>query len=179
MAPTACRRAGSGSISLPCSGCFSPFPRGTGSLSVSRECLALPGGPGEFRQDYSCPALLRIPLSRTGEKRTGLSPSTASLSSDFCHRPSSILHGPITPLAPRRQRFGLRPVRSPLLGVSLLFSFPAGNEMFQFPAFACMIMHDRHLDGRVAPFGNPRVKGYLHLAVAYRGLSRPSSPPRA
>ena len=40
-------------------------------------------------------------------------------------------------------------------------------------------MHDRHLDGRVAPFGNPRVKGYLHLAVAYRGLSRPSSPPRA
>ena len=53
--------------------------------------------------------------------------------------PSPILdfHGPITPLAPRRQRFGLRPVRSPLLGVSLLFSFPAGNEMFQFPAFAC------------------------------------------
>ena len=40
-------------------------------------------------------------------------------------------------------------------------------------------MHDYHLDSRVAPFGNPRVKGYLHLAVAYRGLSRPSSPPRA
>ena len=66
-----------------------------------------------------------------------ITPSTASLSSDFCHRQSSIFHGPITPLAPRRQRFGLRPVRSPLLGVSLLFSFPAGNEMFQFPAFAC------------------------------------------
>ena len=64
-------------------------------------------------------------------------------------------------------------------GNHILFSSPAGNEMFQFPAFACMIMHDRHLDGRVAPFGNPRVKGYLHLAVAYRGLSRPSSPPRA
>ena len=42
-----------------------------------------------------------------------------------------------------------------------------------------MIMHDRHLDGRVAPFGNPRVKGYLHLPEAYRSLSRPSSPPRA
>ena len=64
-------------------------------------------------------------------------------------------------------------------GNHILFSSPAGNEMFQFPAFACMIMHDRHLDGRVAPFGNPRVKGYLHLAVDYRGLSRPSSPPRA
>ena len=32
---------------------------------------------------------------------------------------------------------------------------------------------------RVAPFGHPRVKGYLLLAVAFRSLSRPSSPPRA
>ena len=32
---------------------------------------------------------------------------------------------------------------------------------------------------RVAPFGNPRVNGYLPLTVAYRSLSRPSSPPRA
>jgi len=36
----------------------------------------------------------------------------------------------------RRQRFGLFPVRSPLLGESLLFSLPAGTKMFQFPAFA-------------------------------------------
>ena len=33
-------------------------------------------------------------------------------------------------------RFRLFPVRSPLLGESLLFSFPAGTKMFQFPAFA-------------------------------------------
>ena len=32
---------------------------------------------------------------------------------------------------------------------------------------------------RVAPFGNPRIKGYLPLRADYRGLSRPSSPPRA
>ena len=32
------------------------------TLSVSREYLALPDGPGRFAQDYSCPALLRIPL---------------------------------------------------------------------------------------------------------------------
>ena len=31
----------------------------------------------------------------------------------------------------------------------------------------------------VIPFGNPRIKGYLHLPGAYRSLSRPSSPPRA
>ena len=61
-APTACRRTVSGTISLPCSGCFSPFPYGTGSLSVSEEYLALPDGAGKFTQDSSGPALLRILL---------------------------------------------------------------------------------------------------------------------
>ena len=45
-APTACRRMVSGSLSLLCLRCFSPFPHGTGSLSVSHEYLALPDGPG-------------------------------------------------------------------------------------------------------------------------------------
>ncbi len=31
----------------------------------------------------------------------------------------------------------------------------------------------------VAPFGNLRITGYFHLTVAYRRLSRPSSPLRA
>ena len=53
----------SGSFSLPYSGFFSPFPHGTGSLSVSQEYLALPDGPGRFIQGFTCPALLRIPLS--------------------------------------------------------------------------------------------------------------------
>ena len=33
-------------------------------------------------------------------------------------------------------RFGLIPVRSPLLGESRLFSFPPGTEMVHFPGFA-------------------------------------------
>ena len=32
---------------------------------------------------------------------------------------------------------------------------------------------------RVSPFGNPRIKGYVLLPVAYRSLSRPSSAPDA
>ena len=60
--PTACRRTVSGTISLPCLGCFSPFPYGTGSLSVSEEYVAFPDGAGRFRQDSSGPALLRILL---------------------------------------------------------------------------------------------------------------------
>ena len=32
---------------------------------------------------------------------------------------------------------------------------------------------------RVAPFGDPRISGYLLLPAAYRSLSRPSSAPSA
>ena len=42
--------------------CFSPFPHGTGALSVTREYLALEGGPPGFPQDSTCPAVLGIPL---------------------------------------------------------------------------------------------------------------------
>ena len=79
----------SGSISLPCSGFFSPFPHGTGSLSVSQEYLALADGPARFTQGFSCPALLRIPLSITQTTRTGLSPISPDFpdgSGSFTHR---------------------------------------------------------------------------------------------
>ena len=81
--PTACRRTVSGSLSLPYLGFFSPFPHGTSSLSVSQEYLALADGPAKFTQDYTCPALLRIPLSITSLTHTGLSPSLVSLSKLF------------------------------------------------------------------------------------------------
>ena len=90
MAPTACKQTVSGTISLLCSRCFSPFPHGTGSLSVSREYLALRDGPRGFRQDFTCPALLRILLSFVIDSCTGLSPSMAlfpagSTSITSCH----------------------------------------------------------------------------------------------
>ena len=44
----------------PLSGCFSPFPRGTGSLSVIGECSALEGGPPCFARGFTCPALLWV-----------------------------------------------------------------------------------------------------------------------
>jgi hypothetical protein len=42
----------------PLPGFFSPFPHGTGSLSVDHEYLALEDGPPIFGQDFTCPALL-------------------------------------------------------------------------------------------------------------------------
>ena len=64
--PTACRYTVSGTISLPSQGFFSPFPHGTGSLSVTREYLALRDGPRRFPRDFTCPAVLRY-LSRVSE----------------------------------------------------------------------------------------------------------------
>jgi hypothetical protein len=79
-APTVCRQPVSGTVSLPLSGCFSPFPHGTCSLSVVGEYLGLEGGPPTFRQGFTCPALLEISPDFT---RTGLSPAKARLSRRF------------------------------------------------------------------------------------------------
>ena len=45
-------------------GYFSPFPRGTSSLSVTQEYLALRGGPRGFIQDFTCLVLLGINLEQ-------------------------------------------------------------------------------------------------------------------
>jgi hypothetical protein len=47
-------------------GFFSPFPHGTGSLSVNREYLALEDGPPIFSQHITCADLLFVtPFNRT------------------------------------------------------------------------------------------------------------------
>ena len=78
--PTACRHSVSGTVSLPSSGCFSPFPHGTCSLSVMHEYLGLESGLPMFRQDFTCPALLKDIRCSTC---TGLSPTKAGLSIPF------------------------------------------------------------------------------------------------
>ena len=139
-APTACKRTVSGSISLPCSGCFPPFPHGTGPLSVFRECLALRGGPRDFRQDSSCPALLRWQTRISQLTCTGVSPSSPGLSRPFQFINRSLMSAPMTPSTPQRTRFRLCPFRSPLLRISIFLSSPPGTKMFQFPGFARLIV---------------------------------------
>ena len=108
----------------PCLGFFSPFPHGTGSLSVTGEYLALRDGPRIFRQDSTCPALLFV-TGDPGISSTGLSPCFARFS-----KPVRLCRDFVTPYGN-----GLFPVRSPLLRESLLLSFPPGTKMFQFPGF--------------------------------------------
>ena len=105
QAPTVCRHPVSGSISLPSSGYFSPFPHGTGALSVGKEYLGLEGGPPIFRQNFTCSALLDMSMLAAC---TGLSPTEAQLSRRFQFTYTDRL---------------VR-VRSPLLAESRLMSFP-------------------------------------------------------
>ena len=107
----------------PLPGFFSPFPHGTGSLSVDHEYLALEDGPPIFRQDYTCPALLVVPLV-----------PLPTFHVRGCH--PLRLPFPGHSVKSKAKRYRLLPFRSPLLWESRLISVPAGTEMFQFSAFA-------------------------------------------
>ena len=95
----------------------------------------------------------------------------------FCQLLGSSPCGPTTPLL----WFGLLRFRSPLLTESLLISVPGLLRWFTSPSltpvsyfiqiFRCMYFYIR-----VTPFGHLRVNGYVLLTVAFRSLSRPSSP---
>ena len=105
--PTACRHVVSGSLSLPAQGCFSPVPHGTRPLSVTRESLALEGGPPSFTPDFSCRALLRNSTTQDSwVSSTGLSPSLADRSRSFDYRAGCSLAGLAAKqvLQPRRAR---------------------------------------------------------------------------
>jgi hypothetical protein len=85
-----------------------------------------------------------------------------------------VCRSPTTPAMPKHAWFRLIPVRSPLLRESLLFSFPPGNEMFQFPGFASRRSGISRLLGMGCPirtsadqfvFANPR--GFSQLITSF------------
>src|SRR6478735_6263948 len=173
----------------PSPGCFSPFPHGTGSLSVTREYLGLGGGPPRFTRNFTGSVLLGIPLGRYGRFRLRDSYPLwcafpcASTNAVLCHSLEDrqiLLNGPTTPNTQRlpaitRTRFILFRFRSPLLTESRLLSLPVGNEMFHFPTFPPHALCVQpwvtgHDSCRVSPFGNPRITASL---AAPRGLSQP------
>jgi hypothetical protein len=143
----------------PLPGFFSPFPHGTGSLSVDHEYLALEDGPPVFRQDFTCPALLFANLvPPPGFRVRGYHP----LWPDFPDRSANWM----------AKDCWLFRFRSPLLSESRLISVPCPTEMFQFRQFASLDLWIRSrmtLAGRVSPFGNLRIKACL---PAPRSLSQ-------
>jgi hypothetical protein len=161
-APTACRHPVSGSLSLPALGCFSPFPHGTGSLSVTEEYLGLEGGPPTFRQGFSCPALLEDPcplLPVRGCHPLWRAVPDASGSQSRGHWP-----GPRSLVTTGGVSFDV--LSSGYLDISV--------RRVRLPP---LWIHDGiPPKGWVAPFGDLGITGRSPLPRAFRSVPRPSSP---
>ena len=99
------------------------FPHGTGSLSITREYLALGDGPPRFRRNFTCSAVLRIHSRENEVSTTGLLPSTTDLSRSL-RLPRSFVTPYRMSTTPRGKPLGLGyvPFRSPLLRKSHLLS---------------------------------------------------------
>ena len=133
-------------------------------------------GPRGFGQDYSCPALLRWRLKRDRLPVRGCHPLCRRFPDGFPFPRAPSNGAPTTPGRPQPPRFGLIPFRSPLLGESIFLSFPAGIEMFQFPALAplagCAPSKRAGCPIRTPP-------DLIALPGEFRRSTRPSSPPEA
>ena len=77
----------------------------------------------------------QVPEPSLSLSNTGLSPSLAELSCSLLLVTRESVIPALQPRTDESARFGLFPVRSPLLGESRLISLPAGTEMFHFPAY--------------------------------------------
>ena len=169
----------SGSFSLPCSGCFPPFPHGTGPLSVFREYLALRDGPRGFRQDFSCPALLRYLTITVLLPVRGCHPLRPS----FPTRSSSIPVYLCETLLPRLCRnivgLGSAHFARHYSGYRCFFLFLKVLRCFSSLRSPWLYASVGPSTRRVAPFGNLRIYTCLQFPGAFRSLPRPSSPPKA
>ena len=103
------------------------------------------------------------PYSRTYRLSTGtgLSPTMADLSRSFPFLPTSHWPGPRSLATTNGVSFDV--LSSGYLDVSV----PQVSSL------------SGDLNGRVSPFGNPRIKAYSQLPEAYRSVLRPSSPAHA
>ena len=127
---------------IPLTGCFSPFPHGTRALSVGRGIVPWRVVPPASHQIPRVWWYSGSPTRRGHRRLRGSHPLRLAVpgdSADMTHPvgPTScdMGVGPYNPDRPHKgaRRFGLFPVRSPLLRESRLIPLPRGTEMFQFP----------------------------------------------
>ena len=98
------------------------FPSQYYALSVTKEYLALEGGPSDFPQGFTCLVVLWILLSLSSFRVRGFHPLWLAFPKPFPYHSQSLaaVHNP----AMHASRFGLLPFRSPLLRKSMFLSSP-------------------------------------------------------
>jgi hypothetical protein len=180
-APTACKRTVSDSISLPFRGSFHLSLavllryRWQNVFSLGRWSCRIPTG---FLVSRGTWVSIRSPLPFAYRAFTsfGRQFHAVRLNKDFV-TPAKCIHplliNPTTPIIQRMYAlsyngFRLFPVRSPLLRESLLFSFPPGTKMFQFPRCPSALTDDKTL---LLPGFPIRISPDLCLLAAPRSVS--------
>ena len=144
----------------PLPGSFSPFPHGTVSLSVTKEYLALRGGPRAFRQGFTCLVLLWILPRFESFRIRGFHPLCRCLPMQLLLK-LSIDHAVRTPRS-----------KLPGLGSS---AFARRYLRNHFCFLFLRLLRCFSSPGSLAPFRYLRVEAYLQLTAAFRSLSRLSS----
>ena len=169
----------SGTISLPYSGYFSPFPHGTSSLSVSQEYLALPDGAGSFKRSFTGSALLRIPALTARLRVRDYHPLWLTFPDGF-HFTYSQLCRSYNPDVALTASVWANP-RSLATTCGITFVFFSSGYLDVSVHRVCPPIARGTMPSAwwVFPFGNLRINSYLPIPAAYRSLSRPSSPLRA
>ena len=153
------------------------FPSQYYALSVTKEYLALRGGPRLFPQGSTCLVVLWILLPVIRFHVRGFHPLWLAFPKPFCY-PLTMTYAVRTPDC-TQSGLGSFPFARRYLGNHCCFLFLRLLRCFSSPGSLYMAMYspysDRSFSCRVSPFRNLRVNGYLLLTVAYRSLSRLSS----
>ena len=135
-------------------------------------------GAACFRQDSSGPALLRIPLRVVCFPVRAFHPLRRTFPDPSCSQTSTVSRSYNPGCAVTLPVWATPRSLVTTCGIIIIFS-SCGYLDVSVPRVRPLIRGCPHRCGRVVPFGNLRIKGYLHLPGAYRSLSRPSSPLRA
>ena len=153
------------------------FPSQYYALSVTKEYLALGGGPPDFPQGFSCLAVLWILHAVYRFRVRGFHPLWPDFpdrsTNESTHFSQSITR------SRTRDRLGSFHFARRYFGNRVFFLFLALLRCFSSGGSLPYVM-DWRMDGwssssRVSPFRHPRIKDHLHLPVAFRSLSRLSS----
>ena len=137
------------------------------------------GGPPCFRQDSSCPVVLRIiPHEVFRFSHTGLSPPLVCFPKQFCSPSVFLLHElafqicPTTPYISLYMVWALPTSLAATMGISVDF-FSCRYLDGSLPCVFLLYTIDScidvcHPDKRVTPFGDPGIVGYWLLPPAFR-----------
>ena len=141
------------------------------------------GGPPGFKQGFTCPALLGIPLGVVSISLTGLSPSLEELSRSFQLSSPLPYQGPATPTG-KPAGLGCSPFARHYLGNRLRFLFLRLLRCFTSPGVALVVYVFNHKLPAMMQEGFPHseISGSMRicrspkLIAAYHVLRRRQMP---